>query len=72
MVYVYDRRKYFKNVCLDTIGRFFIQKLNKYIGTWDIRRVAPQIIAPSMWSNPFEPIAMCPSLQFAARIDSKF
>lgn len=44
------------------IGKFFMQKINKYIGTWNIRRVAPVIKAPNFWGNIEDGIEMCPSL----------
>lgn len=37
-------------------------KLNKIIGSWDIRRVFPTIITPNFWNNNSQGMAMCPSL----------
>lgn len=49
-------------MCLDTVGRFFMQKINKYIGSWDIRRVAPNIKVQNFFSEAENGIEMCPSL----------
>ena len=55
------------------MGRIFMIKLNSYVGTWDLRRVAPKIELVSHMedSNCLRKIEMCPLMKFTTRMDTK-
>ena len=61
------------NLSRDIMGRIFMIKLNSYVGTWDLRRVAPKIELTSHMedSNVVRKIEMCPLMKFTARTDNK-
>jgi hypothetical protein len=42
-VFFYDRKKNIYNQSLDLLGRIFMILVNKKLGTWDLRRVAPNL-----------------------------
>ena len=62
VVYYYDRRKSCKNLSKDLIGRNFMLKLNRVVGSWDLRRVSPKIVTPNFWEPDVVETEMCPSL----------
>lgn len=46
--------------------------LNRYLGTWDLRRVAPKIeLVNHMDSGSVQQCDMCPLMKFCARLDTK-
>ena len=43
VIYFYERSKHVKNKVIDLLSRFFIMKINRLMGSWDLRRVAPKL-----------------------------
>jgi hypothetical protein len=37
-------------------------KLNRIVGSWDLRRVSPKIATPNFWDDNVADTEMCPSL----------
>jgi len=71
VIYFYDRKKHVANQSFDILGRIFMILVNKKLGTWDLRRVAPSIQVNAQYWDARETTEMCPMMQFAARLDPK-
>lgn len=54
------------------LQRWVMLYLNKSVGTWNMRRIAPRLSSRILWDAPegasYE-TKMCPMLIFAARVD---
>lgn len=73
MLIFYDRKKHTLNMSRDIMGRIFMIKLNAYIQTYDLRRVAPKIEITQHFENTTksQQVSMCPLLKFCAKLDPK-
>jgi hypothetical protein len=59
------------------LSRFFMLKLNQAVGSWDLRRVPPQLtLNATHWNGDpndgYQRTEFSPYMQYTARLDPKF